>query len=51
MQWGTVYISDLLEFTKEEIMKMYPKDVVNIRVPRRYNWRRKLPNTNKKKRN
>ena len=34
-QLGTVYSRDLAEFTKEEIMAMCPKDVVEIPVPRR----------------
>ena len=33
--WGTVYSRDLGEFTKGEIMKMCPKDVMDIRVLRR----------------
>ena len=28
--WGTVYSRDLAEFTKEEIIEMCPKDVVDI---------------------
>ena len=34
-QLGTVYSRDLAEFTKEEIMAMCPKVVVEIPVPRR----------------
>ena len=30
-----MYSRDLTEFTKEEVMKMFPKDVVEIPVPRR----------------
>ena len=32
-----MYSRDLVEFTKEEIMKMCPRDVVDIHMPRRNN--------------
>ena len=32
-QWGTVYSKDLAEFTKEEIMALCTRDVVDIHVP------------------
>ena len=32
---GAVYSRDLAEFTKEEIMEMCPKDVMDISMPRR----------------
>ena len=38
--WGTLYSRDLAEFTKEKIMAMCPKNVVDIRVPRRNDWDR-----------
>ena len=34
-QWGTVYSRGLVEFTKKKIMAMWPKDDVDICVPRR----------------
>ena len=34
-KWGTVYNRDLAEFMREEIMEMYPKDVLDIYIPRR----------------
>ena len=34
-QWGTIYNRDLVEFTKEDILEMCPKDVTDIRMPRR----------------
>ena len=34
-QWETVYSRDILEFTKEKIMEMCPKDVVDICMPKR----------------
>ena len=36
-QWGTIYSRDLVEFTKEEILEMCPKDVTDIPIPRRDN--------------
>ena len=36
-QWGTIYNRYLLEFTKEEILEMCPKDVTNICMPSRDN--------------
>ena len=34
-QWETVYSRDLAEFIKEEKIEMCPKNIVDIRVPRR----------------
>ena len=39
-QWETVYSRDLTEFTKEEIIEMCPKDVVDICIPRKYDENR-----------
>ena len=36
----TIYNSDLAKFTKGEIMAMFPKNVVDIRMPRRDVWDR-----------
>ena len=39
-QWGTIYNRELVEFTKEEILYMCPKDVMDICMLRRDNENR-----------
>ena len=34
-QWRTIYSRNLADFTKGELMAMCPKDVMDIRVPRK----------------
>ena len=39
-QWRTIYNRDLVEFMKEEILEMCPKDVKNICMPRKDDYNR-----------